>query len=94
MTFNALKQALKDFGLLEYVEELYSPEGKIEDFELLEDRIIKLSTSQRLLIKALTDVYHGRETVFFIELVDVLDRDNREKLIKWWSNNFKEEMTK
>ena len=90
MTFNALKQALRDFGLLEYVRDLYSPEGQIEDFDLLEERISKVSSSQGQLIGALTDIYHNRDTVSLNSLVRTLDADNRDKLIKWWSHNFKE----
>jgi len=89
MTFKQLKEALREFGLLEYIDDLYSPEGMVKDYDLLDQRLSKLSSSQALLIGALTDIYHNRQTVYFMDLVNVLDETNRAKISKLWDKNFK-----
>jgi len=82
MTFNQLKTAMESFGLWEKVRGFYRKDGRIHDFDALEDGIKKYSTSERALILAFTDLYHGRNTIFFNELIQALDTENIFKLIQ------------
>lgn len=82
MTFDQLKTAMESFGLWEKVRGFYRKDGRIHDFEALEDGIKKYSTSERALILAFTDWYHGRNTVYFNEVIQALDQENIYKLIQ------------
>ena len=82
MTFQELKNHLIAFGLLEKVEEFYNPDGSIKSFDAMEAGIKKYSSSQRNIIKGLTDLYHNRNTVFFNDLINSLDRENIYRLIQ------------
>jgi len=82
MTFDQLKTAMESFGLWEKVRGFYRKDGRIHDFEALETGIKKYSTSERALILAFTDWYHGRNTVYFNELIQALDQENIFKLIQ------------
>jgi len=82
MTFNELKKHLTAFGLWKKTEPFYNPDGTMKDFEAMETGITKYSSSERVLILALTDLYHNRDTVFFNELINTLDRENIYRLIQ------------
>lgn len=80
MTFNELKKHLTAFGLWGKTERFYNPDGSIKDFEALDEGIRVYSSSEKVLIKAMTDLYHNRDTVFFNELINALDGDNLDRL--------------
>jgi len=89
MTFKQLKETLREWSLLDMVEDLYSSEGMVQDYDLLDQRLSKLSSSQAILIGALTDIYHGRQTVYFADMVNVLDKENVKRLCTLWERRFK-----
>ncbi len=89
MTFKQLKNTLREWSLLDMVEDLYSSEGMVKDYDLLDQRLSKLSSSQAVLIGALTDIYHGRQTVYFTDMVNVLDKENVKRLCSLWERRFK-----
>jgi len=82
MTFNQMKKIMESFGLWEKVRGFYREDGRIHDFEALEEGIKKYSTSERALILAFTDLYHGRDTIYFNELIQCLDQKNMDRLIR------------
>lgn len=88
MEFADLKIILSGFGLWPKVSAAYNPDGTVKDFELLEKMTEKLSRSEKVIIDAMTGLYHNRKTVSFTELYNALDGVNTDKFIYWWSKNF------
>jgi hypothetical protein len=91
MEFTDLKVILSSFGLWVKVSAAYNPDGSVKDFKMLEKLTEKLARSERAIIRAMTGLYHNRNTVSFTELYNALDRTNTDKLIYWWSKNFETE---
>lgn len=87
MEFRDLVMVLSDFGLWEKVAGCYEGENYLGD-EFLEEHIRKYSTSDKLIIRAIVGIYHGRRLVSFYELYRFLDGENTEKLIKCWRKDF------
>lgn len=82
MTFNELKKHLTAFGLWKKTEPFYNPDGTMKDFEAMETGITKYSSSERAIIRAITDLYHNRDTIYFNELINALDQENIYRLIQ------------
>ena len=91
MKFSDLKVILSSFDLWEKVSGAYNPDGSVKDFKMLDKTINKLTTMEKVVIKAMTGIYHNRNTVAFTELCNTLDRTSTDKLIYWWSKNFETE---
>lgn len=87
MTFEDVRAILEDFDLWRKVAPFATSTGLNE--ENLEEA--KFSTSERLIIKAVLDIYHDRKTVYFRDLVRFLDKANRLRLLQWWLKDFEKE---
>lgn len=86
-----MKIILSGFGLWAKVSPAYNPDGSVKSFELLDKLLERCSRSEKVIISAVTGVYHNREGATFTELYNALDRVNTEKFVNCWLDDFKAE---
>jgi len=89
MTLDDVFEILKDFGLFDKIRPFITSTGL--DEKGLEEAMTKFSTSEKLIINAILDVYHDRKGVYFRDLVRYLDKANTLKMLQWWLKDFERE---
>ena len=90
MTLEDLKAILEDFDLWRKVAPFATSTGLNE--KGLEEAMTKFSTSEKLIINAILDVYHDRKGVYFRDLVRYLDKANTLKMLQWWLKDFERDL--